>query len=505
MTQTSSSVAFRLDQPFDSQTFKKVLAKAGYSQTALAQTMSLSPIHDRQDIELMYRRVKTDNPYNILVRLFRLGQDVSKLVVLKMLPEFDIEVLTAIGLLNCQDGVIRPNAKLTPYHDLLLASDFGPEIHRQMSTDHVLGVGAASLTLAGLTIRRKVKTALDLGTGAGIQAFLTARHADHVLGTDTNLRALNFAAFNAKLNEMKEIEWRQGSLYEPVANEQFDLIVSNPPFVISPESKFVFRDTNLPADAVSQQVLQGAGDRLNERGFACVLFNWHHQNDTDWASRPLSWVSDTGCDSWLLCFKTADPLTYAADWLKTGEGRDSPDYGRYLDEWMAYYEKMGIGQISAGAMFMRKRSAATNWNRTDTIEKGRTVGECGDQIERIFAAEDLLRSFDDEQRLLEHRLLFDSHHVLEHQLTVENGRWIVQVERLHTDRGISFSGNIDMHIARLLAGCDGRQTLRRLIRAVAPQAQTDPEEFTRACLTVVCKLMRSGFLSSVDGSDRSAT
>ncbi len=502
MTQTNSGVAFRLNQPFDSLTFKKVLADAGYSQTALAQTMSLSPIHDRQDIELMYRRVKIDNPYNILVRLFRLGQDVPKPTVLEMLPEFDIDTLTAIGLLSCQDGMVRPNAKLTPYHDLLLASDFGPEIHRKMSPDHVLGVGAASLTLAGLTVRRKNEKVLDLGTGAGIQAFLAARHAGHVIGTDTNLRALNFAAFNAKLNEMAAIEWRQGSLYEPVADEQFDLIVSNPPFVISPESKFVFRDTNLPGDTISQHVLQGVGPRLNEGGFACVLFNWHHQDDADWASRPLSWISDIGCDCWLLCFKTADPLTYAADWLRTGEGRNSPDYGQYLDNWMAYYEKMGIGQISAGAIFMRKRSAGTNWSRTDTIEKGRTVGECGQQVERIFAAEDLLRSLDDDRKLLEHRLLFDKHHCLEHQLTVENGRWLVQVERLHTDRGISFSGNVDMHIARLLADCDGRQTLSQLIRAIADQTQTDPETFTGACLAVVRKLMRSGFLSSVDGPGR---
>ncbi|MHC5060812.1 MAG: methyltransferase [Planctomycetota bacterium] len=504
MTQKSSSIAFRLNQTFDSLAFKKILAGAGYSQTALAQTMSLSPVHDRQDIELMYRRVKADNPYNILVRLFRLGQDISEPTVLKMLPQFDIEALTAIGLLNCKDGTVRANAKLTPYHDLLMASDFGPEIHRTMLPDHVLGVGAASLTLAGLTVRRKNEKVLDLGTGAGIQTFLAARHAGCVIGTDTNLRALNFAAFNAKINEIEAIEWRQGSLYEPAADEKFDLIVSNPPFVISPESKFVFRDTNLPGDTISQQVLQGAGPRLNEGGFACVLFNWYHQDDANWDSRPLSWTSGTDCDCWLLCFKTADPLTYAADWLKTGEGRDSSNYAQYLDKWMAYYEKMGIEQISAGAIFMRKRSAATNWNRSDTIEKGRTVGECGRQVERIFAAEDLLQELNDERELLQHHLLFDKNHCLEHQLIVENGSWVVQVERLHTDKGISFSGNIDMHIARLLAACDGRRSLGQLIRIVADQTKTDPENLTGACLAVVRKLMRAGFLSSVDKPERTA-
>jgi len=504
MTQTNSDIAFRLDRPLDGQTFKKIVADAGYSQTELANTLGLSSPHERQDLEVVYRRVKADSPYNILVRLFRLGRKVDQAVFQKYLPRLDIDTFAAVGLLGRENGMIFSNVNLTPYHDLLLASDFGPEINRQMSSDHVLGVGAASVTLAGLTVRRKVPRALDLGTGAGIQAFLASGHADHVIGTDTNLRALNFAAFNTMLNQIKGVEWRRGSFYEPVADEQFDLIVSNPPYVISPESRFVFRDTELPADTVSRQVLKGAGDRLNEGGLACVLFNWHHNDDADWAARPLKWVSDTGCDSWLLCFKTADPLTYAAEWLKTGEGRDSPDYGRYLDEWMDYYEKMGIGQISAGAMFMRKRSSAANWSRSDTIEKGRTVGQCGRQVERIFAAEDLLRSLDDDRLLLDHRLIFDKHHLLEHQLTVENGRWVVRVERLHTDKGISFSGRVDMYIANLLAGCDGCHTLRELIETVAEREKTDPEIFTSACLSVIQKLMRSGFLSSVDGPDRQA-
>ena len=98
--------------------------------------------------------------------------------------------------------MIRSKAKLGPYHEQLMASDFEPGIHSELSEEHVLGVSAASMTLANVTIRRKVKMALDLGTGAGIQAFLAADHADHVIGTDTNSRALNFARFNAGLNEI---------------------------------------------------------------------------------------------------------------------------------------------------------------------------------------------------------------------------------------------------------------------------------------------------------------
>ena len=503
MAQTHGSTLFYLDRPLDGKMFKKVMADAGYSQTALADTLGISCVHERQDVEVVYRRVKTDNPYNILVRLFWLGRAVSESVIREKLPGLDVEQLEGVGLLHCRDGEVQANAKLAPYHDLLLVSDFGPEIHRELPADHVLGVGAASLTLGSLTVRRKVKTALDIGTGAGIQAFLVDRHADHVIGTDTNLRALNFARFNAVLNGIDNIEWREGNLYEPVADQKFDLIVSNPPYVISPESRFVFRDTNLPGDAVSEKVVRGAGEKLTEGGFACILFNWHHKDETDWDSRPRSWVSNTGCDGWLICFKTTEPLTYAADWLRTSVGQNSPEYGRNLDEWMAYYEQMGIGQISAGGIIMRRRSQQANWFRAHAIDKGRYIGSCGDQIERIFAAEDLLAAFDDDRQLLEQRFLFDEHHRLEHQLAVQDGRWAVNSEHLYTSEGIPFAGNMDMYIANLLAGCDGRRTLRELIEAVADRMQTKPETVGLACLAAFRKLMQAGFLSSVGGPAKS--
>src|SRR5690606_7683158 len=102
--------------------------------------------------------------------------------------------------------------------------------------DHVLGVGGASSTLSGLTIGSAVRSVLDLGTGCGIQAMHAARHADRVVATDISARALEIARLNAELNGIRNIEFRPGSLFEPVAGERFDRVVSNPPFVITPRA-----------------------------------------------------------------------------------------------------------------------------------------------------------------------------------------------------------------------------------------------------------------------------
>ena len=114
-----------------------------------------------------------------------------------------------------------------------------------------------SNTLANLTVRRPVARALDVGTGNGIQALLASRHAEHVVATDVNERALAFARFNLALNGVSNVELRQGSFLEPVEGERFDLVVANPPYVISPESSFVFRDSGLGRDRVSELVVRG--------------------------------------------------------------------------------------------------------------------------------------------------------------------------------------------------------------------------------------------------------
>ena len=96
------------------------------------------------------------------------------------------------------------------------------------------GVGHASISLARATKRTPVGTLLDLGTGCGVQALHLATHVREVVATDVNERALWITRLNAELNGSEGIDVRDGSLFDPVAGEQYDLVVTNPPFVISP-------------------------------------------------------------------------------------------------------------------------------------------------------------------------------------------------------------------------------------------------------------------------------
>src|SRR5215218_11246164 len=152
---------------------------------------------------------------------------------------------------------------------------------RRSPPDHVLGIGAATRTLASLTVRRPVDAALDLGTGSGAQALLASRHAQRVVATDINPRALRYARTNVTLNGTRNVDLREGSLFAAVEGDSFDLIVSNPPFVVSPDTSFVYRDAGSRGDTISETVVQGAAAHLRAGGFATVVASWVHTTDED--------------------------------------------------------------------------------------------------------------------------------------------------------------------------------------------------------------------------------
>jgi hypothetical protein len=358
------------------------------------------------------------------------------------------------------------------------------------------GTSPSSLSLTRLTLRHRVGTALDLGTGAGIHALLAAAHAERVVATDANPRALNFAWMNACLNGIGNVSFRQGSFFEPAADERFDLIVSNPPFIISPQSRLMFQNPGLGGDAVSELVVRQAPAHLNDGGCAVSLISWTHENEGDWGARPCRWAAAKGCDFWLLRATSEGPLDYAAHALRQTEALQSARYAAQLDAWVDYYRQQNIARLALGAAILRKRQASRRWVHCEDLSGATLSTDAGEQLQRVFAAEDLLAGWTDGDELLHCPVVLHPDHVLEQRLVAGQEGWVCQSLVLRAAHGLERRLAIDARVLAFLSHCNGQRTLGELIAEVAAEAAVDFVTAKASGLPLVCRLLRAGLLTA---------
>jgi len=485
---------FRPEPGADFSALRERFRQAGFTERAVHD--ALEGRSDRNiDFHCAIRRSADPSPFNLLLRLFVLGMPVAAQSACSALAPVDIGWLIDCGLIEPAAEGLRATARLMPWRDLFLLSDFPPAEGQPIRPDFVMsGSSPSSVSLTMLVPRNRVATVLDIGSGAGIHALLAAGHADRVIATDINPRALNFASMNARLNGIGNISFVLGSFFEPAGSDKFDLILSNPPFIISPQSSLIFQNPGFSGDGVSELILREAPAHLNEGGCAISLISWHYESDDDWAVRPCGWAASSGCDLWLLLAAAEDPLSYAANALRQTESIAGPRYAQLLDEWVAYYRQQNIVRLALGAAILRKRRTQRNWVHCEKLAGAPLAGDAGEQIRRVFAAEDFLESLDGDQALLDCRLALHPDHLLEHKLTAGDDGWISQSLILMPARGIEHHAAIDSHVLAFLSQCNGARTIRELITAIAANDGMDFTAAADAGLPLVRRLLRAGFL-----------
>jgi len=488
-----SDSQFNLAHRGDLRRLRDALVAGGYNEACLGELFGLGFLEK----SVLLKATSNGSRAHTLVRLFKLAEKVQAEAARTALEPLELDQLAGLGLLRQVNGHVEALAAISPESgDLYVAHDFDPVFARvPTASNYVLEAGPSSHALGSITVRRGGERMLDLCTGGGIQSLLAAQHARHIVGTDLSLRALNFAEFNARLNGIANLELRCGNLFEPVADERFDLIVANPPFVISPQARYLYRDGGLAGDAICERVIRGVAAHLEEGGFSSTLFNWHHRDDRDWMERPLSWTANNGCDVWLAGFESETPLTYTARWLRGGEGRHCSDWTPLLEQWLEYHRGLGAEKITIGALIMRRRSAASNWSRADRLANSACRESFSEQILRIFAAQDFLQEVAGDEQLMDHAFALGPDHELRQVAKANGNGWEVQSASLRHTRGFEFIGRLDAEVMTILGECDGKRTLREIFTALAARLNADFGRLAPVGCDVIRSLFKSGFMT----------
>ena len=443
-----------------------------------------------------FRRTAGGSPVETLIRLFLLQRTVPVAAVELALPGL-LGPLSSAGVIVESGGEVRALLECRPYAtdsdlDLWVVSDLTPGLDggpNLIDAGHVLGISPASVSLAQLTLRADVGSALDLGTGCGVQSLHLAQHSSRVVATDVNPRALELTRFNVALNELSGVEVRAGSLFEPVAGERFDLIATNPPFVISPADRetLIYRDSGLPGDQVVERIVRGAPGLLNPGGWCQILANWAIRADQPWDARLSEWLSPD-CDALVVQRETLDPSSYVELWLKDAGLHGAPDYVQRYDDWLGWFESQGIEAIGFGWLNLHRvdqpgRHVLLDWPYEVEQPIAPAIGEWADAVRTDFDADTrLVRRVDVRQETVG-------------PPGAEDPETIV----LRQQRGFRRARQADTVVAALVGACDGELSVGQILDAVAQLTDQDAASLRATHLPIVRELVDEGFLEPTQG------
>jgi hypothetical protein len=473
----------------------EALRGADYTAEHVRDTLILEGPFSRDPHELpVYLRLLPEGTaFATVAKLFLLGTPTAREEAEEALAPASVERLEAMSVLEPRLGGVGGTIDILPWSDRWVASDALAVDLPPSQPDYVLGLHPPSVVLAKLTVRQRMGTLLDIGTGGGVQLLLATEHVERSVGVDLNPRALRYAEFNAVLNGVDDrIELLEGNTYEPVEGRTFDAIVCNPPYVVSPEAQYAFRDGGLPADQFCEQLVREAPRFLNEGGYAHVLASWVHPVDEEWSAPLRRWVEGSGCDALVFHTVSQDPLSYAATWNKALRW-DPVAYAGALDRWMDYDRKMGIEAIAWGAVVLRKRSGGRNWFVEHEI-KTDGIDEAGYQLLRMAAAQDLLAETEVRDGLLDRSFRLADDHLLDQALHIRNGSGVVRRAALTLDGGFNFRVELDRQAFQLVSILEGR-TAREAVEQVAQATEAGSrDEFRALAEPFLRRLLELGFL-----------
>ena len=456
----------------DAPRVRDALGEAGWSCTSLDELLGAGHRQhlDRDELAPLLRRTQGGSALQDLARALVLGAPVRA----HTLPDSWIGP-GGRALVRLQ-AVAHAGVEVNVPHDPGSAA-------AALEVEQVLGVGAASLTLAAATPRAVVGRVLDLGAGAGIQALLAEDHCSTVVATDRNPRAVAYTQLASALNGVS-VDARVGDLLEPVAGEQFGLVVSNPPFVIGPKRRYTYRDAGYAGDEVCRRLVQGVPEVLAPGGHAVLLVNWLHRTGEDGDERVRSWFEGTGCDGWVVQRELAAPEEYVTAWLRDTDERA---FDALYDEWVDALAD--VDAIAFGVLALHKRTDGRPTKVVvETVDQP-TAATWGEEVLAHFRRRELL-----EGDLLAVPLVLREDVRLHQVATRTEEGWFAHNQLLQQERGLRWSGGVDAYGATLLAACDGSQPLGTLIGILAASAGLSVDEATQDVLPVLRRLVEQGFL-----------
>lgn len=434
-------------------------------------------------------RPKTSEQESLL-RLFVEGAPVPLPKVQEILKR-SWDGLVRLGILIRQEDQIKTSVRIRAAKNGLFAEDFPTRLLHSPG-DYVMGVAATTRMAKLLVPPTRPRKILDLCCGGGWLAIGLSGPGTSVTGTDLNPRAIEMARFNALLNRVPDIEWKVESWYAAVEEETFDLIVANPPFVMSPGGQSIALDTE-NNHGILPDVLEGLPQRLNPDGFATMLLDWPFLDEEDWSAPVLKHLERKGLQVFLFEVKRWSPREYARNWVGQDPRFEDEEEGRReVARWIRSFEERKLPGVSSGFLVVRKCQEGCEWVMTESRQINGINTE---------ASRDLLRIFEGRRWLHENRkdLLELKYRVIDGLAktsgsVMEKGVWKKVNLRLQSPGLVAYDGHIDEGLLGIIEAASAGKLINECLVQLAKPLGVEPEAIREQVRSLVRELVTLGIL-----------
>jgi hypothetical protein len=341
---------------------KERLKHYGYTEQTLCARLDIQSIYEIPFNFIPFFQISQlknkNEPVDILFLVFFFEEKVSQQDLLNLFSNEEIKLLVENSILtDLGDALYKSAVAIHPYQDHCFFTDlnYTPGVTHEMDAA-CYAISVESRYLAGHSERMETEKVLDLGTGCGIQAILAAKKSNNVVGVDLTSRAVNFATINAAFNNVENVKFKTGSVFDPVNGQKFDSIVSNPPICLPSTEEDQFY-----GDKVIKTILVELKDYLSQNGICQMICHMAAPEEVVIEELITEWIGDVPYRVEM------EPIYYI-------------DYYRLLQKWMNVpLAGEQWCKCPADADDEVRLFAATKW--VDFLTKHRIKGQRGSLLE----------------------------------------------------------------------------------------------------------------------------
>lgn len=473
---------------------RSLLERAGYSEQAVCERLSLSSICD---FKIVGNQAPLDpeipDAAALLTRLFLEGGYVTEKQAHKLLGDGALEILLALGLVMPDPPDAEQwsaTALLYPTRCLYVASD------RAHNADGSTFVPPPDIVYPAI-IRNtdlfltllppgRCGAFLDLCCGTGIAALVAARSSEQAWATDIAPRSTHFTEFNRRLNNISNVTVVESDVYAGVAGQTFDRIAVHPPYVPVFKQQWIFDSGGEDGEQVTRRVVAGLPKHLRPGGrLYCLAMGSDRDQPFELRLREWLGAQEGEFDVGLFVRKTLDPPEYATRSVLARKGSASE-----VQAFQAQFRNLNIRSLVYGLIVIQRHDAA----RAAFTVRRRRQGTGAAEAEWLMAWESAAARRDIAAHVLKSHVTAAAACQLRTVHELQAAEWTPTDYTLSTDHPFPMESKTQPAIAQMLPRCDGSRTALELLDELKSEGLLHPDTPPGAFAELLKTMISGGFL-----------